>query len=401
MVDVFRARWVLPIAQPPIHDGWVAVQDGRIAEVGEGRGPAGGDDLGNVAILPGLVNAHTHLELSYLHGRIPPTWSFTPWVRDVIRMRLEYPDPSHPDILAAARRAIDDARAAGTSLFGDISNTLATVPLLRDAGIPARVFYELIGFSEVDHDARVRDARARVEASDYGDPSIRISLAPHATYSVSAAMFRAIRADLDRHPDDVSSVHLGEASEEGELLRDGRGQIRDLLQSIGRWPEGWRPPGVAPVPYLADLGVLDARTLVVHGVQFDESDLRRLKSLGATIVSCPRSNVYVGVGSPPLDAFYNARVPVAFGTDSLASVADLNLFAELREARRIAPRVTARRLLESATLVAARALGFGNEFGSIEPGKRADLIAVEIGDDATDVEEYLVSGIQPSDVSWL
>lgn len=401
MVEVFRARWVVPIAHPPIRDGWVVVQDGRIAQVGEGRGPTGGDDMGNVAILPGLVNAHTHLELSYLHGRIPPTWSFAPWVREVIRMRVEHSDPSHPDILEAARRAIDDARAAGTSLFGDVSNTLATVPILRDAGIPSRVFYELIGFTETDPEACVRDARARIEAAGYDDPSIQISLAPHSTYSVSAALFRAIRADLDRHPDDVSTVHLGEASEEVEFLRDGRGEIRDLLQSIGRWPEGWRPPGVGPVPYLADLGVLDVRTMAVHGVQFDASDLRRLKSLGTTIVSCPRSNVYVGVGSPPLEAFYNAGVPVAFGTDSLASVGDLNVFAELREARRIAPRVAARRLLESATLIGARALGFGNELGSIEPGKRADLVAVDLLEDVTDVEEYLLSGILPSEVTWL
>lgn len=400
-MQVFRARWIVPIAQPPISDGWVTVEDGRIVQVGEGRGPAGGHDVGNVAILPGLVNAHTHLELSYLRGRVPPTWSFGPWVREVIRIRTEYPDPSHPDILDPARRAIDDARAAGTSLFGEISNTLATIRLLRDAGIPARVFYELIGFSEANPEALVRDARARVETDDYGDPSIRISLAPHATYSVSAALFRAIRADLDSHPDDVSSVHLGETPEEVELLREARGEIRDVLQSIGRWPEGWQPPGVGPVPYLADLGVLDSRMLAVHGVQFDESDLRRVKSLGTTIVSCPRSNVYVGVGSPPLEAFYRAGVPVAFGTDSLASVGDLNVFAELREARRIAPRVAARRLLESATLIGARALGFGNELGSIEPGKRADLLAVDVGDDVDDVEEYLLSGIQPSDVSWL
>jgi 5-methylthioadenosine/S-adenosylhomocysteine deaminase len=139
----------------------------------------------------------------------------------------------------------------------------------------------------------------------------------------------------------------------------------------------------------------------VHGVQFDGDDLSRLATLGATVASCPRSNIHVGVGSPPLEAFYAMDVNVAVGTDSLASVADLNLFSELREAHRIAPRVPARRLLESATLAGARALGFGDEFGSIEIGKRAALIAVRIPDGVDDVEEYLVGGIEPDAVTWL
>ena len=399
MPDIFRARWVLPIAQPPIRDGWVAVDGDRI--VGVGASPVAQDFSPasvSAVILPGLVNAHTHLELSYLHNRIPPAPSFGAWVREVMRLRGEYPDPAHPDIIHAARRAIADAKASGTALFGDISNTLVTVPLLREAGMPARVFYELLGFTERDPNARVRDARARVNAETSED--IPVSLAPHAPYSVSPALFKAIRADLERHPADVSSVHLGETPQEVELLTRGTGEIRDVLRDLGRWPEQWTAPGCGPVEYLHDLGVLDARVLAVHGVQFDAQDLRTLAALGTTIVSCPRSNTYVGVGSPPLAAFYDAGVPVAFGTDSLASAQDLDLFAELADARRIAPRVPARTLLESATLVGARALGFGADFGSIEPGKRADLLIVPVPDDATDVEEYLVSGSR-LDVRWL
>ena len=142
-----------------------------------------------------------------------------------------------------------------------------------------------------------------------------------------------------------------------------------------------------------------ASVLAVHGVQFEGADLDRLRALGVTLVSCPRSNRHVGVGSPPLEAFYAMDVEVAFGTDSLASVDDLNMFGELAEARRIAPKVPARALLRSATLTGARALGFESEFGSIEPGKRAALIAVRVPDGVSDVEEYLVSGIEPSAIS--
>jgi len=136
-------------------------------------------------------------------------------------------------------------------------------------------------------------------------------------------------------------------------------------------------------------------------VQFTGDDLARIKAIGATLVSCPRSNVYVGAGSPPLESFYESGVDVAFGTDSLASVADLNMFSELAEARRIAPRVPARRLLESATLIGARALGFEQDFGCIDGGKRAALIAVRTPADVSDVEEYLVGGIEPSAIEWL
>ena len=265
--------------------------------------------------------------------------------------------------------------------------------------MPAHVFHELTGFTEQDPEARVREARAKADAMAGND--VRISVAPHAPYSVSAGLFSAIRADLELHPLALSSVHLGENPEEVRLLRDGTGPIREVLESLGRWPAEWTAPGVSPVAYLSDLGFLDARVLVVHGVQFDGDDLSRLSGLGATLVACPRSNVYVGVGSPPLEAFYAMDVDVAFGTDSLASVADLDMLSELAEARRIAPRVPASRLLESATLIGARALGFGRELGSIERGKRAALITVPIPAGTNDVEEYLVSGVDAAGIGWL
>jgi cytosine/adenosine deaminase-related metal-dependent hydrolase len=184
-------------------------------------------------------------------------------------------------------------------------------------------------------------------------------------------------------------------------MRRGTGPWRVLLEELGVWSDQWEPPGTSPVEYLERLGFLDRRVLAVHGVQFDGDDLERLRSRGMTVVSCPRSNQHVGVGAPPLEAFYAMDVHVAFGTDSLASAPDLNLFSELAEARRLAPRVPARALLQSATCRGAEALGFGDEFGTIAPGARADLIAVRTPADVSDVEEYLVGGIEPSAVRWL
>lgn len=384
----------------PIRNGSLTVEEGRIRAVHR-VAPPDAMDLGHVALLPGLVNAHTHLELSYLHERVAPAKSFADWVRTVMQTRQLYPDPADTRIVEPARAAIVQARACGTALVGDVTNTLVTVSLLRDAHMPAQVFHELTGFTEQDPVARVAAARARAESLPGTGGDLRISIAPHAPYSVSAALFRAIRDDLDAHPPAVSSVHLGENPEEVELLRHGTGPIKEVLEGLGRWPDDWRPPGVSPVRYLLDLGVLDSRMLVVHGVQFDGDDLSQLRAIGAAVVSCPRSNRHVGVGDPPLEAFYAMNVKVAFGTDSLASVPDLNMFSELAQARRLAPRVPAGRLLESATFVAARALGFGDDFGAIEVGKRAAVIAVAVPADVDDVEEYLLSGIEPSAVTWL
>ncbi len=275
------------------------------------------------------------------------------------------------------------------------------MPLFEGFSVRAHVFHELTGFNAPDPAARVKAARQRVADAVAGHARTQVSIAPHAPYSVSPGLFSAIRADLDAHSDALSTVHLGESAEEIEFVRSGTGEPRRILEALGVWDPTWRPPGVSPVAYLCELGFLDRRVLVVHGVQFDGEDLSRLSALDVTLVSCPRSNVYVGVGSPPLDAFYAMDVKVAFGTDSLASAPDLNLFSELAEARRIAPRVPARRLLESGTLTGARALGFGDEAGSIEVGKHAALIAVHLPAGVRDVEEYLVSGIEPDAITWL
>ena len=398
----YTAEWVLPMTGgEPIRRGAIAIDNGRILGVHESGGASSVRDLGNVAVMPALVNAHTHLELSYLRGKVPASAQFLDWIRTIMATRRQYPDASDPRILDAARNAILEARASGTGLIGDISNTLVTTMLLRDAAMPAHVFYELLRFNAAEPEAMTQEARSKADAAAYADASVRVSLAPHAPYSVSPALFSAIRADLDAHAGTVTSVHLGESPEEVEFIKRGTGPWRALLEELGVWNEAWTPPGTSPVGYLEEIGFLDRRVLAVHGVQFDGDDLNRLRSRDMTVVSCPRSNQHVGVGAPPLEAFYAMNVNVAFGTDSLASAPDLNLFSELAEARTLAPRVPARALLQSATRHGAAALGFADEYGTIEPGKRAALIAVRLPEAPDDVEEYLLSGINASDISWV
>ena len=392
-----RAAWVLPIVAPPLRRGWVLSDRGRIVSCGSSDVlPRGQDeivDVGDAVILPGLVNAHTHLELSWMRGRVAPGGPMPAWASRLLALRRA----AGGDSAGPIADAIGQARAAGTSLVGDVTNTLAAYDLLADSEVGAAVFREVIGFTAEDPEGIVAGARAELDALR-ALPSLRSSIVPHAPYSVAPELLRAIgRAAGDR----PISVHLGESPEEIQFLRDGTGAWRELLRELGAWNDRWQPPGCGPVEYLDRMGLVTGRLLAVHGTQLTGAELAQLARAGATVVTCPRSNRWTGAGTPPVERFYASGVRVAIGTDSLASVEDLNLFGELALVRRLAPAVPAARLLESATIVGAAALGFGAESGSIEPGKRADLIAVRLPEPLEDVEEYLLQGIEPSEITWL
>jgi cytosine/adenosine deaminase-related metal-dependent hydrolase len=385
---------VLPVSGRPIAGGVVTVDRDVVASVGAHDGGEV-EDLGSVAILPGLVNAHTHLELSWMRGRVPPNTSMPAWARTLVGLRRGLggaPDPVEPIV-----EAVSAARASGTCLLGDVTNSFAAYDPLLDSELSAAVFAELLGFS-----AREPETIVKVALEGFAELTpvewLRLSLAAHAPYSVSPPLLQAIARG---NPDRPLSIHLGESAQEIEFLRHGTGEWRALLEALGAWNADWTPPGCGPVEYLERLGLAHERLIAVHGVQFDDDDLMRLARAAATVVACPRSNRWTGAGEPPLDRFYASGVRVAIGTDSLASVEDLNLFAEMAEVRRLAPAVPAARILESATLSGAQALGFASELGSIEPGKRAQLLAVRLPAQCADVEEYLVGGVEPADVHWL
>ena len=396
-MTAYRAAWVIPIDRAPIENGVVVVEDGRIVSVlepGTWNSEPEPRDLGRVAIMPGLINAHTHLELSWLRGRVPPASRFTDWVKTLFAIRGRPDGALSAGQIAPIHEAIAEARASGTIAVGDISNSLAAVVPMREASLDGVVFHELLGFKERDgalidstHDMRSRAAAA----------GARLSLAPHAPYSTSLELFKAIRTAVDGSACPIMSVHLGESAEEVEFLAAGSGPWRGMLETIGAWRDDWQIPACDPVAYLDRHGVIDEKTLVIHGVQFDDQALSRLATIGATLVTCPRSNQWVGVGYPPIERFYHSGVRLAIGTDSLASVEDLNLFSELKTMRWLAPKVPAAKILESATLTGARALGL-EDLGTLAPGKRAAMISVTLPADVDDVEEYLLRGITPNQI---
>ncbi len=243
----------------------------------------------------------------------------------------------------------------------------------------------------------VRQAWDRLDRIDR-HAGVRFSVVAHAPYSVSPALFSTVARAQRESP---LSVHLAESAEELEFLQSGGGPFRDLLEELGGWDSGWTPPRQDPVSYIQALGYLTPGCLVVHGVHLTVAALERLREQHAVIVTCPRSNEWVGAGIPPVAHFYASGLPVAIGTDSLASVGSLSLFDELAALRRIAPEVSAASFLESATRTGAEALGQADRFGTITQGKRPALLEVGVPAGINDVEEYLVGGIAADDIRWI
>jgi aminodeoxyfutalosine deaminase len=318
-----------------------------------------------------------------------------------MRVRLS---PLHAASEATVRTGIKNAlaemRASGTGVVGDVSNSLVGLDLLASSGMVGVVFHEILKFNPAEPAAFVATAQARIDAL----PDMagwRLALAPHAPYSVAPGIFEAIRDIREPGRTLPTSVHVGESPEEMDLLATGGGRWREVLESMGAWDPAWEVPWSGPIAYLDRMRFWDARVLAVHGVQLSDIELGLIAARGATLVTCPRSNAYVGVGAPPVARFFKSGARIAIGTDSLASVEDLNLFAELAELHRLAPDVLPSRLLACATTNGAIALGLGHRYGAIGVGNRAALLAVTVPAGTTDVEQYLVSGITPDLVQWI
>lgn len=383
---ILRAGWVLPVEAAPIRDGAVAVADGRIAWVGphgDARMPDGTvEDLGPGVLMPGLVNAHCHLELSYLAGKLSARGGFVPWVESVVAARGSAPEAA---VEAAAETAIAALAANGTVAVADVSNTLLTVPLLRASGLRALVLHELLGWDPAGarsiHDA----ARARIAPFD-GHPRVRVDLAAHAPHSVSPELL-----GLLVEGGGPAAIHLAESRDEESFLRDGSGEWGAFLERRGLAHVAFTPPGVSPVAYAHAAGVLHPRLIAAHCVQGAAGDHALLARHGVHAVLCPRSNANLGVGVPPLSGLIAAGVNLCVGTDSLASVDTLDVLDDVVALHRAFPRVGASMLVRMATANGARALGMP-EIGGIAPGMAAALAYASADHALSDPEGFVVSG---------
>jgi aminodeoxyfutalosine deaminase len=324
-----------------IPDGALALDGDTIVAVGpraELEARFGAAEHLDAVILPALVNAHLHLELSHMKGRVSGGEGLPSWIQLFVATRPTT-RPGEPE--QAMAMAAEDLVRAGVAAVGDISNTLASVGPLAAAGIAGTVFHEVFGFTPVRFETALAAARAARAAAAPPPPGLRIVESPHAIYSTNAA---ALAALLRAGP---GSLHLAEdPAERAFCATDGGGAFGRMYASLGATFDGLRVRGRSPVAAVAEY--LAPHHLAVHCVDLDGADVALLAESGVTVVLCPRSNRYIVGKLPRLDALLAAGVPLAVGTDSLASSPSLSPLAELAALRAAFPDVPASRLLSLA-----------------------------------------------------
>ena len=370
------SRIVWPVETAPILHGAVLVDDGgRIVEVGpDTRVPNPPDvtrlSFQNAVVMPGLVNTHTHLELSGLRGAVTET-DFAQWIGRVRVLKEATDADAHRE---AARAGLREAWRTGTTTVADTGTTGAAVHALRELGGRGIYYQEAIA---PEPGRAVQALGELVRAVDHlasvASAEVALGVSPHAPYTVSPELYREVAA-WARSEGLSLAAHVAESSAETDLLTEARGPFAEMWMRRGiPLPE----PSRSAVAYLDGLDLLGPDLLAIHLVQADERDIGLLAERGVAVASCPRSNERHGHGAPPLRELLDAGVRVGLGTDSLASVASLDLFAEARAAVRAAS-IEPEAAVRLVTADAARALGREDSIGGIAAGRWADLCVVEV-----------------------
>jgi len=362
-----RARSVHSVTAPPIEDGAVLVDDvGKIAALGSNRAvpaPRGAEQLEfpDGALVPGLVNCHTHLELTHLAGRNAEP-SFPQWIRRIRELKDATPAE---EFYRAAEQGVRACWAAGVTCVADTGSSGAPLEALARLGGRGIYYQEVFGPDPAKCTASIAELeRALSRLGALASSRLRLGVSPHAPYTVSEPLYRAVAAFARRERLPIA-VHIAESREETALVRDGAGPFADALRARGI---AVVPRGGSSVRHVVELGVVGRGTLCIHCVQVDEQDIAVLGDSGAAVAHCPRSNRAHGHGTAPLAALRRAGVPVGLGTDSVVSVGDMNLRAEA-----VAAGLDGEDALRTLTLEGARALGLDDQIGSLEVGKEADL----------------------------
>jgi cytosine/adenosine deaminase-related metal-dependent hydrolase len=369
VTNILSADWVLPVEGPPIPDGAVAIVDGRIAAVGPAAELGHGTRYEEAAIIPGFVNAHSHLEYAVYAG-FGDGLSFGPWILLHIerkaRLGLEQTE-------AIARLGAAQCLASGITTVGDASFSGAAARACADLGLRAIVYLEVFGRGTEEIAGRFE--RNREQIADTLSDDVRLGISPHAPYTCSAELYSAcLELGLP------VATHLAESEAEQEWLASGTGAwaaFADLLAE---------PTGETGVRHLSRHAALGERVTAAHCVIVDDEEVGLLARHDVAIAHCPRSNALLGCGIAPLAELREAGLRVGLGTDSPASAPSFDMFDELlaavmgaRARERRADVLSAAAALELATLGSARALALEHEIGSLVPGKRADLAVVTLG----------------------
>jgi len=392
MTTVYCARWILPISSAPLLDGAMAISGSEIKAVGarsdlQEQFPAAAvHDFGEAAILPGLINAHSHLELTAMRGFLDAEeGDFFAWLKKLTRTRAER--LSMDDLYVSAAWGACEAARAGITCLGDASDAAGqSMRALRDVGLRGTVFQESFGPDPKLVERNLEELRVKIGTLRSSETElVRLGVSPHAPYTVSPAQLGQISrfAIAERLP---LMMHAAESVAEDLLIRAGRGPFADGLAQRGI---DWHAPGTSTVVYLHSLGLLDAAPLLAHCINVDDADIECLRQTGSSVAHCPKSNAKFGHGRAPLGKFLQSGVAVGLGSDSVASNNTCDILEEARFATLMGRSELSDKgaegsfpgpddALHLATLGGARALGYGEQIGELRIGKQADFVAIAL-----------------------
>ncbi|MSO22073.1 MAG: hypothetical protein EXQ58_02205 [Acidobacteria bacterium] len=406
---ILSGRWVIPVSSPPLNHGAIAVEGSRILEVGSLEAVCKHHPehplrrFPDAALLPGLVNAHSHLELTVLRGYLEGL-DFWQWIRSLVRAKYEV--LNQDDIFASALLGAIEAVRAGVTTVADPMDIGASLDAVLATGLRAILYQEVFSPKPAEADEALQSLKdkmgllesrlarwpdgARLQANASGGTPegaarrrqrVTLGVSPHALYTVSAPLFQKTTqfAKAQNYP---VCIHAAESEAETQLVENGSGPI---MESLRRRGIDWTPPHTSPVVYLHKLGVLNKGTLLVHCVRLQSSDYEILSRQGVCVAHCPKSNARLRHGFMHLRTMRAHRIPTGLGTDSVASNNSMDLFEEMRFATAnpcwmsdSSTGLLAEEALRMATLGGAEALGLSKSIGSLELGKQADVIAVDL-----------------------
>ena len=390
---LYSARWVLPISSPAIDDGAIAVAGDRIVSIGSRKTlrdcyhDATVHDFGESAIIPGLVNAHSHLELTAMRGFLENEASdFFAWLRKLTRARLERMTPDDINI-SAVWGACEAARAGVTCVADASDSALESMNALREVGLRGIVYQESFGPDPKLAAENFEKLKAKIVVLRERETDlVRCGVSPHAPYTVCAPQLKMIsRFALDEKL--PLMMHAAETEMEVLLLRDGSGPFAEGLRSRGI---EWSAPGLSTIQYLERCGVLETNPLLAHCIHVDETDLETIRNRATGVAHCPKSNAKLGHGVAPLGKMLEQEIAVGLGSDSVASNNTCDLLEEARFALLLARsqraveveaatrEVSGADVLQGATLGGARALGLAGKIGELKEGSQADFTVVSL-----------------------